>query len=246
MLEADGLSAHFGSLRAVDDVSLHVGDGELTALIGPNGAGKTTLFNLLAGELIASRGTIRLRGEDVTRLGPAERARRGLARSFQINNLFPRLTVRENIRVAAQRRDRRSGSAFVVPLSALREAGAVADRILTEVGLAELQRVQARHLSYGDQRRLEIAIALAAEPELLLLDEPTSGISLAERDGIIALIREVARGHTVLLIEHDMDCVMSICRRVVVMNAGRLIADGTPAAIAGDPLVQEVYTGGAA
>ncbi len=242
LLRLRGLRKAFGRLQAIDDLDLDVEDGRITAVIGPNGAGKTTLFNLITGRLRADAGEILFKERPLAGLGPDAIARLGIARSFQITNVFPALGVRENVRLAAQARLPEAVSLWRLARD-LGAAHARAAGVLDEVGLARFGDRRADTLSHGDQRHLEIAMVLATDPELLLLDEPTSGLSSAETGATMTLIAEIARYRTVLLIEHDMDLVMRLSHRVVVMDAGRKIAEGTPADVAADPEVRRVYLG---
>jgi branched-chain amino acid transport system ATP-binding protein len=249
MRDSDGAALHleavsraFGGLRAVDGVSLTVHAGERRALIGPNGAGKTTLFNLIAGALPVSGGRITLFGRDVTRMAAHRRAALGLARTFQVSNLFPTLTVLENCLLAAQSLSP-AKLAMHRPLSGYRDLHARAHATLAAVGLEARARVTARHLSHGEQRQLEIALALATRPRLLLLDEPTAGLSPAESAQMAALLGRLDPTMTVLIIEHDMDIALELARAVTVLHYGRVIADGTREAIQADRLVREIYLG---
>jgi ABC-type branched-subunit amino acid transport system ATPase component len=234
LLRAERLSRAFGSLLAVDGVDLVVRRGEIHSIIGPNGAGKTTLFNLLTGTLPPTRGRIVFRGEDVTGLPVHQLARRRLARSYQVTSVFPELTVAENLQIPARRH-----------LPRHEVEGRVAE-ILKEVELADRAGVLAGNLSHGDQRHLDIGIALATNPELLLLDEPTAGMPPHETSGTVDLIRRLRdhHGYTIVLIEHKMDIVMAISDRITVMSAGRKIAEGTPAQVQADRAVQDAYLGG--
>ncbi|HEY3065097.1 MAG TPA: ABC transporter ATP-binding protein [Methylomirabilota bacterium] len=241
-LRLEGVSRAFGGLRAVDGVSLTVQAGERRALIGPNGAGKTTLFNLIAGAVPVSAGRITLFGRDVTRMAAHRRAALGLARTFQVSNLFPALTVLENCLLAAQGLHP-AKLAMHRPLSGYRELHARAHATLAAVGLEGRARVSARHLSHGEQRQLEIALALATRPRLLLLDEPTAGLSPAESAQMAALLGRLDPAMTVLIIEHDMDIALELARAVTVLHYGRVIADGTREAVKADPLVREIYLG---
>jgi branched-chain amino acid transport system ATP-binding protein len=244
LLETKGLRRTFGHLAAVDDVSLALEPGVLTAIIGPNGAGKTTLINLLTGLLAPDAGTIRFKEEDINGLPPHARVRRGLSRSFQIMNVFPSLTVQENILLPALARRGRNHRAFR-PLRGEREAFADAEEILGEIGLWEQRGVRVRALSHGDQRRLELGIAVATRPELCFLDEPSSGMNPIERQAVLGLIRRLSaeRRTTFVIVEHDMDVVFSLSERIVVMNRGQVLADGTPAAIRENRAVRETYLG---
>jgi branched-chain amino acid transport system ATP-binding protein len=241
-LQLTGVSKLFGGLRAVDGVSLTVAPGERRALIGPNGAGKTTLFNLIAGALPLTMGTIRLFGEDVTRVAPHRRAWRGLARTFQISNLFPTLTVMENCLLAVQALTP-ARLAMHRPLGGYAELHARAGTTLEAVGLADRAGVTVRQLSHGEQRQLEIGLALAGAPRLLLLDEPTAGLSPAESRQMAQLLSTLDPAMTVLIIEHDMDIALEIARHVTVLHYGRVIADGTREEIRAHPLVREIYLG---
>ncbi len=241
-LRLDAVTRNFGGLRAVDGVSLTVRAGERRALIGPNGAGKTTLFNLVAGVLPVTSGAIRLFGEDVTRAPAHRRAARGLARTFQITNLFPGLTVMENCLLAVQ-------ALTPVKFSMLRPVGAYprlrerARGMLAAVGLETVDDVLVANLSHGEQRQLEIALALAGNPRLLLLDEPTAGLSPAESRLMADLLAGLDPAITVLMIEHDMDIALALASRVTVLHYGRVIADGTREEIRADPQVREIYLG---
>jgi branched-chain amino acid transport system ATP-binding protein len=228
----------------VDNVSLALEPGVLTAIIGPNGAGKTTLINLLTGLLVPDAGTIRFKTEDISRLPAHARVRRGLSRSFQIMNIFPSLTVQENILLPALARRGRTHRAFS-RLEDEGEAFADARETLGEIGLWEQRAVQVRALSHGDQRRLELGIAVATRPELCFLDEPSSGMNPIERQAVLGLIRKLSaeRRTTFVIIEHDMDVVFSLSERIVVMHRGQMLADGTPAAIRENREVREIYLG---
>ena len=242
-LRLDGVVKVFGGLRAVDGVSLAVEPGERRALIGPNGAGKTTLFNLIAGVLPVSGGAIRLFGEDVTRAPAHRRAARGLARTFQITNLFPGLTVLENCLLAVQALSPVKFS-MLRPVSAYAALRERAHAILAAVGLEGVAAARVANLSHGEQRQLEIALALAGAPRLLLLDEPTAGLSPAESRLMADLLAGLDSAITVLMIEHDMDIALALATRVTVLHYGRVIADGTRDAVRADPQVREIYLGG--
>ena len=242
LLRVENIHRRFGGLRVLNGVNLSVAEGERLAIIGPNGAGKTTLFNIIGGELAPGLGRIILGGEDVTRRPAHERVSRGLARTFQTNNLFLGLSVFENVRLAVQRRQ---GAAFrVLQLaSALTEVSSETAGLLARVGLQERHLALARDLSYGEQRQLEVALALAGRPRLLLLDEPTAGMSPAETASMVELIRSFPRDVTLLIIEHDMDVVFAIADRIAVLHYGEVLADGRPDEVRNDPNVLAVYLG---
>jgi branched-chain amino acid transport system ATP-binding protein len=246
ILRTDGLTRRFGGLVAVDSVDFELGD-ELCSLIGPNGAGKTTFFDLLTGGLEPSEGTIELRrdGEwqDVTGAAPHETAGFGVHRSYQVTNVFPTSTVLENVRVAAQAHGENAWRGWR-NVNAFPEHTEEAYRVLERVGLADEADTVAGTLSHGAKRQLEVAIALAGDPDVLLLDEPNAGVSSESVDRIIELIEDVASDHAVLLVEHNMDIVMNVSERIVVLNRGSVIADGPPDEVRGDPTVQEAYLGG--
>ena len=241
-LQLDGVSKLFGGLRAVDGVSLAVEPGERRALIGPNGAGKTTLFNLIAGTFPVTHGTIRLFGEDVTRMAAHRRAWAGLSRTFQISSLFPTLTVLENCLLAVQALTP-ARLAMHRPLRRYTELHDRARATLDSVGLRDRAATAVRQLSHGEQRQLEIGLALAGAPKLLLLDEPTAGLSPAESHQMAQLLAKLDPAMTVLIIEHDMDIALEIARHVTVLHYGRVIADGTREEIRAHPLVREIYLG---
>ncbi len=249
MLSSENLTIRFGGHAAVDDVSCQFSPGTLTAIVGPNGAGKTTYFNLLSGQLPATSGRIVFGGEDITRLPASTRARRGLGRAFQLTNLFPKLSVHENIRLAVQARAGRGASLFGVWSGASnRDLIEAAERIMEEVALPHRRDTPAAELPHGDQRKLEVAILLALEPKVFMFDEPTAGMSVDEAPVILSLIEKVKAmtDRTVILVEHKMDVVRSLADRIVVLHQGRLVADGEPAAVMASPIVQEAYLGGAA
>ena len=242
MLEAAGLHKAFGSLVVTDGVTLTVPRGGRQAVIGPNGAGKTTLFNLISGELKPDAGAIRVDGVDVSALRPDARARAGLARSFQRNNLFLDMTVAESLATAGAVKagwSRRFWRPFSGAAELHDEAAAIAER----VGLADRLDSQARHLSYGNQRQLEIALALTGAPKVLLLDEPTAGMSPDETKAMRALIAALPADLTVLMIEHDMDVVFDLAEIITVLDYGRVLVSGTPDEIRGSDVVRDVYLG---
>ncbi|MBI4771035.1 MAG: ABC transporter ATP-binding protein [Chloroflexi bacterium] len=243
-LKGDHLEKHFGGLAALAGVTLEVVAGERRAIIGPNGAGKTTLFNLLSGELHPTRGRIFLDDREVTRLPVHERANLGLARTFQRNNLFLELTTFENVRLAAQHR-RRVASRLFRPTDSYPGVAEEAGALLAQVGLSEEGRLPAHALSYGQQRALEMALALGTHPNVLLLDEPTAGMSPAETAGMVELIQALPASLTLLIVEHDMDVIFTLADRITVLHYGLVISDGTPEEVRADPTVQEIYLGAA-
>jgi branched-chain amino acid transport system ATP-binding protein len=241
LLETAGLSRHFGGLKAVDAVDFTLAEGEIRAIIGPNGAGKTTFVSLLSGRIPASAGSVHFRGEDVTALPAWRRVGRGIAYTFQITNVFARLTAEENVALAAQSHLRREVGRFArIPPHLLAER---VDGALAAVGLAGRAGTRASELAYGHQRLLEVAMGLALEPALLILDEPTQGLSDAEIDGFCDLVGSIAETATVLLIEHNMPVVMRLAGRITVMNRGRVLAEGTPGEIRENADVQAAYLG---
>jgi len=247
VLETEGLTKQFGELVAVDSVDLTVERGEFRSVIGPNGAGKTTLFNCVTGAMTPTSGTVRFDGEDVTDLPPHERVGRGLGRSFQITNIFGGLTVRENVRLAAQSvldDDMTLGAEMLRDKEAFGPINERTTGVLAQVGLEDRAEELAETLAYGDQRRLEIGIVLATDPELVLLDEPTAGMSSEETRATIDLIEDVLADRTLLLIEHDIDLVMEVSDRVTVLTRGEVLATGDPDAIAADEDVRDAYLGG--
>jgi branched-chain amino acid transport system ATP-binding protein len=241
-LVVENVSVRFGGLKAVQNVSFTMQAGERRALIGPNGAGKTTLFNVVAGQLTPTSGRIRLFGQDVTRLPPFRRAALGLARTFQITNLFPHLTVAENLHLAVQALQPRR-YAMHRPLSSYRDVTGRSEQLLMEWRLWDRRDELARNLSYGDQRELEILMALAGDPRLLLLDEPTAGLSAAESRMVEEIVRALPRDITILLIEHDLDIAFDLADRVTVLHFGEILVDGSPADVRKDPRVGEIYIG---
>jgi len=242
MLEIRDLRKSFGSLVVSDGITLSVAAGAREAVIGPNGAGKTTLFNLLSGELRADSGSIRLAGREVTQLSPNRRVKAGLARSFQRNNLFLDMTVAESLATAVAVRTGES-RVFWRSFAASPNLHAEAETLAESVGLADRRDALVKHLSYGSQRQLEIALALAAAPSLLLLDEPTAGMSPEETRAMQRLIAGLPRTLTLLLIEHDMDVVFDISERITVLDYGRVLVQGPPAEIRGSAIVKQIYLG---
>ena len=243
ILSVRGLGVRFGALQAVNDVSLDAQRGKITAIIGPNGAGKSSLFNLISGAITPSTGNVLFEGEDVTGASPDRMLRAGLARSFQITNLFFELPVRENLRLAAQFLEQ--GQGWLRPVGSSSSAGARVDELITQFDLEAQADALAGYLSHGEQRRLEIAVALAARPRMLLLDEPTQGMSHADTQETEALIRSLATEHglSILLVEHDVELVMNLSDHVVVMHQGQKLAEGTPAEVRGNASVQAAYFG---
>ncbi|MFT8244449.1 ABC transporter ATP-binding protein [Roseomonas sp. BN140053] len=242
VLETEGLTKEFLGFAAVSDVNLRVARGSIHGLIGPNGAGKTTCFNLLTKFLQPSRGSIRYDGRDITRMKPAEVARLGLVRSFQISAVFPHLSVLENVRLALQRQ--RGGSFdFWRSESVLTQFDARARELLEEVGLGGAASATAGSLSYGRKRALEIATTLALDPAVMLLDEPTAGMTHEDVDRIVALVKRVAQGRTVLMVEHNLKVVEGLCDRITVLTRGRILAEGPYAEVSRNPEVVAAYLG---
>ncbi|MEY3461742.1 MAG: hypothetical protein RLZZ03_1395 [Pseudomonadota bacterium] len=243
ILSVHGLGVRFGALQAVNDVSLDAQRGKITAIIGPNGAGKSSLFNLISGAIAPSTGNVLFEGEDVTGASPDRMLRAGLARSFQITNLFFELPVRENLRLAAQFLEQ--GQGWLRPVGSSSSAGARVHELIAQFDLQAQADALAGYLSHGEQRRLEIAVALAARPRMLLLDEPTQGMSHADTQETEALIRSLATEHglSILLVEHDVELVMNLSDHVVVMHQGQKLAEGTPAEVRGNASVQAAYFG---
>jgi branched-chain amino acid transport system ATP-binding protein len=239
---AANLSRNFGGVQAVSNVSFSVETGERHLIIGPNGAGKTTLFNVLAGALAASSGSVILFGHDITRLPTYERARMGLARTFQITNLFPRLTVLENVLLALQAGD---NNAFSLHrrMQANRQLFHSADALLKKWDLTAIAGKAAGEIAYGEQRQIDLILAIATQPKLLLLDEPTAGLSAAEVVRVVGMIRSLPLEITILMIEHDMDVAFELADRITVLHQGRLVADGNVEAIRNHPQVREIYLG---
>lgn len=244
MLRIQDLGVRFGGHRAVDGVTCHFRQGEVTAIVGPNGAGKTTLFNLISGQVRASTGRIELLGEDITRLSVAARARRGIGRGFQQTTLFPNLTVQENVRLVVQARQRKGGR-MLHRADADWHMRAAAESVLGRVRLAPQEHRLAAELSHGDQRKLDIAMLMAMEPRVFMFDEPTAGMSADEAPGILRLIDGLRqdRSRCVLLVEHKLDVIRALADRIIVLQDGRCVADGTPAMVMESAAVQAAYMG---
>jgi len=239
VLELDNLAKHFGGVRAVDGVSLNVGAGEVLGLIGPNGSGKSTMVNLICGLFPLTAGRVIFNGEDIAGLLPNRISQKGIARSYQITNILPNATTLENVRVAAQ--SRRHGWSMFRHHRDYHDLIDKAEAVLQAVGLLDKADELAANLSHGQQRNLEIGIALATEPQLLCLDEPTAGMSAAETHDTMQLVRRIAKDLTILIVEHDMHVVMELAQRITVLHYGEVLAEGPPAEIQQNPRVQEVY-----
>jgi branched-chain amino acid transport system ATP-binding protein len=249
VLRTEELTKEFGDFVALDRVDLEVRDGEFRSVIGPNGAGKTTLFNCITGALAPTSGRVHFRDEDVTRMAPHERVRRGMGRSFQISTVFSGLTVRENVRLAAQSVAEGEGKiplhrSLLSPTDRFGEVEDRTDAVLAEIGLADRSDEHARNLAHGDRRRLELGLVLATDPDLVLLDEPTAGMGSEETQRTIDLINDVLADRTLLLVEHDIDLVMNVSDTVTVLNRGQVLATGSPESVAADDEVQQAYLGG--
>jgi branched-chain amino acid transport system ATP-binding protein len=239
ILRTDGLTVRFGGLMALNRVDFALERGEIRAVIGPNGAGKSTFFNCLTGVLRPTSGRILFDGEDITGLPPDRISQKGIARSYQVTNILPNASVLENVRIAAQ--SRRHAWSMLSHHRAHRDLLEKAEAALEQVGLAGKADELAANLSHGEQRNLEIGIALATEPRLLCLDEPTAGMSASETHETMALVRRIARNLTILIVEHDMQVVMELAQRITVLDYGEILAEGTPAEIQQNPRVLEVY-----
>ncbi len=244
MLQTSNLTVRFGGHVAVSAVSCAFAPGTLTAIVGPNGAGKTTYFNLISGQIKASAGTVTLDGRDLTTLSAPLRTRAGLGRAFQLTNLFPQLSVRENVRMAVQARAG-AGLDFFRVWSDRKDLIEQADRILETVALADKAEARAASLPHGDQRKLEVGILMALDPKVYMFDEPTAGMSVDEVPVILNLIRglKADRSKTILLVEHKMDVVRELSDRIIVLHNGELVADGEPEAVIASPVVQQAYLG---
>jgi branched-chain amino acid transport system ATP-binding protein len=239
ILSTEGLSMRFGGLSALNNVSVTVRQGEIRAVIGPNGAGKSTFFNCLTGVLRPTSGRILFDGHDITGLPPDRVSRQGVARSYQITNILPGATVLENVRIAAQ--SRRHSWSLLRHYRAFTDVLDRAHAVLESVGLGDKDRELAANLSHGEQRNLEIGIALATDPKLLCLDEPTAGMSVAETHQTVELIRRIGENLTIMIVEHDMEVVMGLADTLTVLHYGEVLAEGSPDQIQANPRVQEVY-----
>ncbi|MCC6776105.1 MAG: ABC transporter ATP-binding protein [Hyphomicrobiales bacterium] len=242
VLQADGVSKAFGKLKAIDDVSLHVTAGERRLILGPNGAGKTTLFNLLTGDLPLDSGSIRLFGRDVTGSSTSRRARRGMARTYQIVTLFSSDTLLHNVVLALLGRRRLRWDPFL-SLDRRADLKDLAHAVLQQVGLEALAAKPLSETSYGEKRRLEIGLALAQQPRLLLLDEPLAGLSAQERRQVQSLLEQIPRSIAIVMIEHDVDMALSFAERITLLHLGQLIVEGARDEVAAHPRTREVYLG---
>ncbi|RRH73007.1 ABC transporter ATP-binding protein [Falsigemmobacter faecalis] len=243
VLTARGLTKRFGGFAAVNNVDLSIRRGSVHALIGPNGAGKTTCFNLLTKTLTPTSGVITYDGQDITRIRAADVARLGLVRSFQISATFTQMTALENVRVALQS-NHGTGYHFWSPIRSLRNLDARAKELLDQVGLADMADAKAADLSYGKKRALEIATTLALEPQVMLLDEPTAGMGHEDLEPITELIRETAKGRTVVIVEHNLSIVATLCDRITVLQHGEVLTEGSYAEVSSDERVITAYMGG--
>lgn len=244
VLATEGLTIRFGGHVAVNDVTCAFHRGTLTAIVGPNGAGKTTYFNLISGQLKATGGRVFVHGEDITRFSAARRTERGIGRAFQLTNLFPNLTVLENVRLSVQARSAHGFSLFSMASRHV-ELIEQAEHVLARVGLLDRASAVAATLSHGDKRKLEVGMMLALERDILMFDEPTAGMSVDEAPVILDLIRQIKAdtSKTILLVEHKMDVIRSLADRIIVLHNGYLVADGAPEEVMSSPIVQEAYLG---
>lgn len=242
LLELTGVSIHFGALKAVDSVSMSVAAGERCAILGPNGAGKTTLFNAITGMIPATQGKVRMDGRDITRMAPNGRAHRGIARTFQITNLFFGLTVEENLLLATRGLARRKFAMLRTGLAQGDEEGIV-ESALVKCHLEAKRSWLVKEISYGEQRQLELAMSLTSSPRILLLDEPAAGLSPAERVVMASVIRGLPKTLALILIEHDIDLALGLVDRVICMYQGGVLVEGAPDEIRRNPQVQEIYLG---
>jgi len=243
LITVENLTKNFGGLRAIDGVTLKIKEGELVSIIGPNGAGKSTLFNLITGYIRPDQGRVFFQGEDITHLPVHQMVRKGIGRSFQLLNVFGELSVFENIRMGVQAH-LGYGFEFFTPLDRLKEVREKVPAIIESVGLTGKETARAKDLSYGDNKILDVAVALTADPKAILLDEPTSGLAAKETGQMIDLIRRLSERLTILVVEHDMNVVFSVSGRIIVLNEGRIIAEGMPDDIRKNERVQEAYLGG--
>lgn len=241
VLELEAIHKQFGGLTAVDAVSLQLSRGEVRGIIGPNGAGKTTLFNLITGHTRITSGTIRFAGDNVTGMKPEQISSLGIARTFQLTSIFPNLSALENVWISVN--SRHGGLNPFRRWARIRDIEKEAQEVLASVGLGERGEVRANQLSYGQQRMLDIAMALAMRPRVLLLDEPTAGLGVRETGNMVRLVRSLIGEVTILLIEHDMDVITEIAEKITVLYNGAILAEGSPEAIAKDETVQNVYLG---
>ena len=246
-LASGGLGVRFGGHQAVDDVTANFRAGQLTAIVGPNGAGKTTYFNLISGQIEASSGNVFLHGKDITHLSAARRCKRGIGRGFQLTNLFPHLSVMENVRLAVQSRAGIGHRLWSV-WSDHAGVNERAEQILQQVAMTAQRDQTAAALSHGGQRKLEVAMLLALDPDIFMFDEPTAGMSVDEVPVLLDLIHQIKAmpDKTVLLVEHKMDVIAALADRIMVLHNGRLVADGAPAQVMALPVVQQAYLGGSA
>ncbi len=246
LLEAKGISKNYGKIKVLKDVDLAVGEGATHAIIGPNGAGKTTLFRVLSGESPVTAGKIRYLDQDVTDVPAWRRVRMGIGRTFQVARIFPEMTAMESMLAATEAHERNRGGRHVaLPSAAVHAAQARANEVLDEVGLAEKADVVGAHLSHGDKKRLELGMALALNPKLLMLDEPMAGMSPTDRQAAVALIARLKKTHnmTLVLTEHDMDVVFTLATELTVLHHGEIIASGDPQTVRRLPVVRELYLG---
>ena len=242
ILELKGIYKDFDGLQVLFDINLGIREGECHAIIGPNGAGKSTLFNLITGKYLPSKGKIFFRGEDITRATPFKRNRMGMSRSFQITNIFRTMTVFENVRNAVLSKNKIRYNMYS-RLSKMDEINRQTEKVLNEIGLFERKDNIAGELSYGQQRALEIGLAIATDPDIILLDEPTAGMSSEETREAVKLIQRVTEGKTLIIVEHDMEVVFSIADRISVLYYGKILASGLPSEIRNDQKVKDAYLG---
>jgi branched-chain amino acid transport system ATP-binding protein len=242
LLKVENLSKHFGGVRALQNINLEVRNGELRGIMGPNGSGKSTFVNLITGYLTPTSGRIFFKGEDITTFPPEARVQRGIGRIFQITNIFPNLSVYDNIWIAVQSKNKKRSN-FFINRNKLKDVESNVEEILELIGLSHKAYEIAKNCSYGEQRLIEIGIIMGLDPELLLLDEPTAGLSEKERNSVVKLIKDLARSKTIVLIEHAMDVMFSLAEFVTVFHEGKIIAEGIPKEIASNEEVQKIYLG---